>query len=231
MGKIGAALELSAPATPDVLGDFRWLTAPLDLRSIRTNSYTLSVWYRPRSRPADTAGWNQFQGVITHYGYHLGLVYEPGGRFIFWERGTSNVQYQVYSDTVYDTNAFHFAAYTVNCTAREIRGYVDGRQAALRANIAVPLHSLTSNTYQRWKIGMTDPWAGADMLSWPADGTVDEARLEAGVRSAEWLNACYRNQSNPFGFLECSRVEVQGHGLVVVIRGAPADIPPPRDRP
>ncbi|MBN1671744.1 MAG: DUF2341 domain-containing protein, partial [Kiritimatiellae bacterium] len=149
------------------------------------------------------SAWVKAPGIYTgtRCGSVIGLNDSAGGNKFIFSLGTTSTgddnEFMFYdvsawegdSGTVVADNAWHYLTYTRAGSTGIL--YVDGAQEATHtANFA-----LTAT--DQWSIGMEyDTAEITDQL----EGTVDEVRVCALVRSADWIATVYTNQVDPAGF-------------------------------
>jgi len=179
-----------------------------------TAALTLSAWVNPDNF-ADAwggAGFIATNGLDccqTEYaGYGLHLITNQQPRAFIWN---GSLQRAVSSDTNMSTGAWHYVVMTFTGTSIII--YQDGQQTKTST-----FTSTTINYNNRFfVIGEHSTWGGK-----PFHGGIDEVRVSAIARSADWIATEYNNQSSPNTFYSYSGEGVQNQSAgtpTVKVRG------------
>ncbi|OGV64466.1 MAG: hypothetical protein A3K19_21290 [Lentisphaerae bacterium RIFOXYB12_FULL_65_16] len=145
-----------------------------------TQQFTLSAWIKPEG----AATYNAIIGKYAGYtGWDLILT---AGRLRMGVRGTSKIDTGGSTGPDLRDGDWHFVAATI--TTSRIGLYVDG------VNVQDVEGTWTATTNDLVvTIGERNGEHGFA-------GRIDEVRVSSSVRSAAWLNACFRNQSSPSTF-------------------------------
>ena len=115
-----------------------------------------------------------------------------GGFDYFAVRKTSNGTMEQYSAHTFTDGVWHLFTATWNNTDGKIRVYKDG---VLDITSSGSLQGTLSSTSYSMYIS-----AGAGGNSYYVDGDMDEVRMSASARSADWIATEYANQSSPSTF-------------------------------
>ena len=187
-GKIGNALNLNN-GTVGTGGKYAQMPSNATLDNVQNNSYTISAWYFPFSRPLNTTSENAQYSIVTKHGQTMGLVYNPVGRFVarhYVAAGTTLVFAQ--SSATYPVNAWYHVASVVNRTQGTVRVYVNG---ALGGTATFTGGAATFDYLARpFRMGRANQ-------VWAADGRVDQVRIYNRALSAAEIGDLADESSAP----------------------------------
>ena len=151
------------------------------------STLTLSAWFNA------STGQNDYARLINKYqnpssGYDLNLDGPDGNDLLFEFRDTSGNYHNVLSSQggLTDGN-WHYAVATYDGSTLVV--YLDGQPSNSTAASA----TIQSNT-----VPLT--LGGSAVENQPYTGHLDEARISATARSADWIASEYNNQSSPATF-------------------------------
>lgn len=149
----------------------------------------------------------------------------PSLPILFWrdEKGNNSGRTNTFSILVYGNNVskriegevdiandtgWHYVAFTFAAGETDgLRLYVDGQEDANSPVDVSAISSLLSNA-ESFRIGRSSS-------SGSLQGTLDEARVSSTVRSGDWIETEYNNQSDPGSFWTVGPEEVVSQGLPV----------------
>ncbi|MFN7982687.1 MAG: DUF2341 domain-containing protein, partial [Vicinamibacterales bacterium] len=161
---------------------------------------TLSGWGFLNS--ADTSG-----AELVTIGDYIGLDLNKSGGV-----GTEGFYYdggwQVTANGTGHAGAWHYFTYTYNDSGNSQRLYVDGTQIASNA-------LTTSINYTGLGVDTVIGSHGDGGTTFDFDGTIDEVRIAATVRSAGWILTEYNNQNAPSSFATAGTEE----GVITLATG------------
>jgi hypothetical protein len=158
---------------------------------ITGNQITLQAWVRYASA---THG---FMGPLNHKGWNNGyrvLMGENETTFTFQLPGSS---YDLESAGTLSTGAWHHVVATYDGANMKI--YIDGAKDTNELAKTDNIISVPPTENEVW-IGHADQPKDV-AWSYPWEGQIDEVRISASARSADWVATEYNNQSSPSTFL------------------------------
>jgi hypothetical protein len=160
-------------------GTSAYISAPA-FTSINGGTFTVSAWVNRDT--VNTYDYILSQGDVggTRQALHWGLKADWDGgqfRFAFWADDLNTVS--VHNDT----GSYVFWAGTFDATSRARSQYRNGIGVGTDA-AGGPLNTIGNFEIGRQSFSDIDHW----------DGTIDEVRVSAVVRSANWLRTEYNNQ-------------------------------------
>lgn len=155
-----------------------------NIASSSLTNFTYSAWFR-----ADNAGAigndSVAQRVLTQRRSSSGTRFAMGinnNRFsIFWSDGNSNL---LQGSTTLNNSSYYYGTVTYNGTTLYV--YLNGNQEATASE-----GSMTAGSADTIMIGAQSPG------NREFNGMVDEVRISAAARSANWVKTEYNNQNNP----------------------------------
>lgn len=160
------------------------------VEKLQEGNYTLTAWFKPLAEPAGT-GWanDASYGIVVKAGYHLGLSYSHGKRFVMthWLKGEKGASAE--SGGMFDPGKFYHLAGVVDRSAGTVKLYVDGHlegQASFPVNAAARPYGATP-----WRLGIAKP--GAEGYRWSAHGIIGEVSMLKTALAAEQVKMLAQN--------------------------------------
>jgi hypothetical protein len=187
--------------------DYVMIPAKPSLNVMQT-SYTISAWYNPNSLPKDPAvsGTTDFQhqSIAVKTGYAEGLAYsfdDATKTNVFtmqhWGLNPANngLQNFIPKSAVHPIGSYYHLTGIVDYTGLTVKLFVNGVLEGTTP-IAAPFTGPRKTDTIPLRIGVhiPHPTATWDHYQWPADGKIDEVRLENAIRSADWIKLSYSTQ-------------------------------------
>lgn len=159
------------------------------LDKLQAENYTLAAWYKPEIVPPGDGDRNDAShGIVMKRGYHEGLRFDQGGRFLM-EHWLENIGKGIGGtwDERYAAGKFYHLVGVVNRPLGHTLIYVDGRLK----NTGDWAAGTSSKEYggEPWRIGVGAP--GVQQWGWPAKGVIDEVRMYKRALTAEEIRSLY----------------------------------------
>ena len=150
-------------------------------------SVTLSGWAKLTSGATGAE--------VISLGDHVAIRMNSGNSYTGFYSDGSTWQ-GITSSTNYNGTGWHYLVYTIDGVAHTQTIYVDGMQKGQTTNTqAISYSGLGTNTF----IGKH-----GNASAYYFNGSIDEVRVSASVRSAGWIATEYNNQSSPSTFYTVS---------------------------
>jgi concanavalin A-like lectin/glucanase superfamily protein len=167
-GKLGNALNLNN-GTAGTGGKYAQMPSNATLDNVQEGNYTISAWFHPYSMPPDSpTAVNRFWAIVAKAGQHMGLVYNPAGKFVLRHYLTGNTLVLAQGTTIQPLNSWHHVVGTVNKAAGTAKIYVNGElEGTSTFTVNTPAREYLETPFQ---IGRAD-------TVWAADGKVDQVRI------------------------------------------------------
>jgi len=176
-GKIGLATDFDAASTGDLY------TVPAAGTVIRGSAITMEAWVYIK----DTSGSLYGQAVMAHY-TNYGLMLKTAAS------KPANYFYSSYYYYSSSKNISWFLGgwHQITCTydGSYVKNYIDGSQDSTSFSKTDTLNTATTTN-----LGLGSTNRGS--ISMLLNGRLDEIRLSKTARSAAWIDACYKNHSDP----------------------------------
>ncbi len=179
-GQIGNAVKF------DGSGDYFSLSDPLTIGSL---SNTVSAWVKIPAVGTDGLGTSERVGVLLgNYSASPNVNWEfhdDGQTRIYWNNGSPNA----YGIADFRDNNWHHVAWVRDKASNAFYLYIDGQ---LDQTITTAGSDIAINA--AGKIGADNRGSSTPYFH----GTIDELRVSAVARSADWLKACADNLNNSY---------------------------------
>lgn len=177
-GKLGRALNLTGA---------NYVTIPDSASLHITGDLTVSYWMKPAGSYPRSRRENP---VHKAYSGEWGNTFEVTGKVSYYHgsAGTDGGTYQGFSsDARINDNNWHHVQLVRDTTAAKVYVYIDGsRQGSMDITVG--------------RVSGTNPvYIGNGYVS-PFTGAMDEVRIQATARSADWVMTEYNNQNDPDNF-------------------------------
>ena len=176
-----------------------------------TGNITLEAWVNTDNNTLSYQTILEKRPGVTEYNYYIRL---DGGYFRY--SFISGVSHKALLDdtTQLSNNTWHYVVATYDNS--NIRLYVDGTEVKNKAETAA-LEANTGDIH----IGI-ETYGGFDKAF---DGTIDETRISDTIRSADWIQTSYNNQSDPATFITLGSEETDGAPVAIGGEIFPVDKP------
>lgn len=160
------------------------------------NALTASGWIAC----SDAQGGAAIFGVGDSVGHDWMIYVSGGGNFFVF--AVANTSENVNTGVAF-SSSFQHVALVYDGPNTELRAYVNGSLAGTPASLSGSLVNSGSA-----RLGWSDYLLGAE----PVIGKLDETRVSASVRSANWIKIDYESQNDPATFVTKSFAVVGGGG-------------------
>ncbi|HEX9892743.1 MAG TPA: DUF2341 domain-containing protein, partial [Gemmatimonadales bacterium] len=159
-----------------------------------STNITVSAWVKTTDTQSDSGVVAAKWGPSGQRNYWLGKL--DASNLAFYVDDTQNVPTSL---GLVNDGAWHYVVGVADVSGTLLRIYVDGSQRNTTA------YTGSSQT------GTGDLHIGnsPDIILQEFDGGIDEVRIAAAARSAEWISAEYSNQNSPAGFYQVLDEELQ----------------------
>lgn len=159
-------------------------------------AFTLSLWIQKTTSAANKdliSNWRFANiGGVSNHGMFLEFAEADKLRFTYRNNGTGVFDFGQ-SSTITDSALHHVVAvYDPSLGSANARVYLDGSQMSVTANAT----STFSITGRSTLIGSLD--GGADSFNRYFDGLIDEVKISNTARSAAWIAASYKSETDTF---------------------------------
>jgi len=168
-----------------------------------SQEFTIEVWFKTGTASGKKPlGFENVQSGEAGTNWDRHIYIGTDGRLYFG--CYSGATDTAVSTATYTDNVWHHAVGVRNDTNNTLYLYVDGSEVDTAANPNAEVFT------GYWRIGSykTTGWTNGVDGYFP--GSVDEVRISATARSAEWIKTSYNSQSSPSDFYSVGAEEMEG---------------------